>query len=221
MTPHHHLAAALAGLALSPLAALAAPVLSITPSVQAVNVGDTVEVAITISGLGAAPANQIVSNFDLDVLFGSLLSQIGGATFQAEGVMGGAGLVDFDTIGTGPGVATGNAFSFVGDDVLAGLQSDAFTLFTLSFEALADGVARLDFGPSMLFERLVVGRDGLALDLSYNGACIAIGDASCLTVPEPSTYALACIALLAAAGSGRSRRRDVRLSLDQASPAAG
>lgn len=204
---------ALATAALAPGAALAMPTLTITPSALAAAVGASFTVDVVIAGLLSAPTNEIVSAFDLAVLYSGLLAQNGLATFTSESQLGGPMNALFDTMGTGPGVATGNAFSLETDDnALAALQSDSFTLFSLSFTGVSDGAALLNFGPSALFDRLVVGRNATALNLTYVGACVAIGQGTCPTtqVPEPASFGLAGLALVFAATAGGLGRRRPR-----------
>jgi hypothetical protein len=200
-----------AGLALlAPLAAMAGPVLSILPAAQSAGYNETITVSVVISGLNSVSPREIVSAFDLDVLYDTmLLQQVGAAAFAATTELGGPALAFFDTLGTAAGRATGNAFSLASDAALVALQGDSFTLFSYQFlTGTTDAAARFDFGPSLDFERLVVGRNGLAMQLSYAGACVAIGNANCVVeVPEPSSFGLAAIALLAAGGAGRTLRR--------------
>ena len=66
----------------------------------------------------------------------------------------------------------------------------------------------LGLGADLDIERNFVGRGFQTLPISVEGACIAVGTGSCdNAVPEPSSYGLAAIALLAAGAAGRSRRR--------------
>jgi hypothetical protein len=198
---------------LLPLGVSATPVLSITPATQSAGFGQTVSVAVVISGLNSVNPNQIVSNFDLNVLFDTaLLSQVGTATFQAGTQLDSANGNDFfDTLGTLAGNAAGNAYSLADDSTLEALQGDSFTLFTIDLlTGSTDGAAILNFGADPNFERLLVGLGGFELQASYVGACIAIGDASCgQVVPEPTSYGLVGVALFAAGLASRPRRRDL------------
>jgi PEP-CTERM motif len=198
---------ALAVASLLPVAAQAAAVLSLTPASQATAVGGTVSVAVVISGLSSV--SQIVSAFDLNVLYNAtLLGQNGVASFSAEASMGGPTNAVFDTLGTASGDAAGNAFTFSSDADLVALQGDSFTLFTMNFTGLSAGAAFLDFGAGPLFNRLVVGKNGGKLDLTYVGACVAVGGATCATtVPEPTSYGLVALALFAAGVASRKARR--------------
>ena len=197
---------------LFPIMVSATPVLSITPATQTATFNQSVSVAVVISGLNSVNPNQIISNFDLNVLFdASLLSQIGAASFQAGTQFDSANGNDFfDTLGTLAGNAAGNGYSLADDSTLEGLQGDSFTLFTIDFlTGSTNGAAFLNFGTDPNFERLLVGLLGVELQANYAGACIAIGNASCQqAVPEPASYALVAVALFAAGFAGRSRRRD-------------
>lgn len=195
-----------------PLGTLAAPVLSITPAIKAVAVGDTFIMTVSISGLPAA--GEIVSAFDLNVLFnGSFLSNTAVNFFPAS--FGGNANIDAtSTLGAGN---TGTLLnSFLSDADLALLQTGSpLNLFTLSFTALAIGDTFLNFGPSPDFDRLVVGRNANALVLDYVGACVSVGASApgtgCQnTVPEPASYGLVMLALLAGGAASLSGARAAR-----------
>jgi hypothetical protein len=199
------LAAAAATLAAAP--ASAAIVVSMSPSVQSVAIGDTISVDIVISGLGT----EILSAFDLNVLFNTALvgnapGDQGISFFGAQ--FGSPDDFFFPTFGAGVNGAQGG--SFLDDDDLAAIQTDdSFTFMTFTWKAAADGALFLNFGANPDFERNVVGRNALTLDASYQGACVAIGTGSCNQVPAPATYALASLALLGCGLTSTRRRRAV------------
>lgn len=206
------LAALTVAAAFVPALASAAPTLSILPAVQTANVGDFVTVNVQISGLQAI--DEVVSAFDLNLLYDPLL--LSWTVIDAgPGVdaMGGSGNVigGFDTTNGAAGADLTSLLT--NDDDLVPLQSDPQVLLAFTFKADADGAAYLDFGPDVDFQRLVVGRNALPLNLNYQGACIAIGNAECRnTVPEPATYALVSMALLAGGLASRTRRREPKVS---------
>lgn len=193
---------ALAAAVWLPLASTAKPVLSITPATQVAAVGDTVLVDVYVTGLKAI--GEIVSAFDLNVLFAPTLLNGAGAGFYAVPFGGNASIDTSTSFGAGNSGAILN--SFLADNGLALLQTnDPFKLLTLTFMALANGAAFLNFGPDSDFERALIGRNAQLLDLDYVGACVAIGaNADCRqTVPEPASYALVLVALLAGIKAAR------------------
>lgn len=207
-----HRIAAAAILGMSGLtSALAAPTLSILPAQQTVAIGDFVAVDVVISGLNSV--GEIVSGYDLNLLYNPGVLNISVIT-QFLTPFGGFSNVLVDaSADQAAGNAGGDVTSFLTDDELDGLQGDSFTLLRFGFVGTADGVSLLNFGADPDFARLVTGRldgGGIAgmLDLSYVGACIAVGTGSCPTVsvPEPASYGLAGLALLGC-GLATTRRR--------------
>lgn len=164
-------------------------VISMDPLVSVVNEGDSFGVDIWVSGLERRQ-DEIVSAFDLDVLFrGSILGATG-FTFSSE--LGGP-----DDVITGFSSSFGYAdifaVSFVEDDLLAAGQGNRVLLGQLWFDALREGVTLLSFGDDPQFGRNIVGRDALSLDPVLAIPSITVVRAS---VPEPGTLALLGLGLL-------------------------
>jgi hypothetical protein len=201
------IATAAAAALLCPVAAWAVPILSIVPSAANVANNSSFTADVKISGLLSVIPNQVVGAYSIDVTYnGTLLTQLGVATDQSAGKM--APIV-FDTIGTSAGNAWGNAFSLnTSDAALQALQGDGFTLFRVTFNTGANsGLALLNFNfpPDP-----VAGLNGDNLAFQSVGAsvCVGIAAANCrvVNVPEPASYGLLAIGLLAAGAAGLKRR---------------
>ncbi len=202
-------AAALAVAALCTSApASAAIVLSFTPSATQISIGQTVMVDVGISGLGA----EFLSGLDVNFVYSTAVLNWVSTAFSAAQF----GMIFPDPIGEtgGPGDMGYDVISLEDDATLAGIQTDdAFKLFTLEFTGAADGATTLTLGGGAN-DRLFLGSGGInAVELAVDvgSVCIAVGSGSCAgasqPIPEPATYGLAAIALLAAGVAGRSRRR--------------
>lgn len=167
-------------------------VISMDPLVSVVNEGDSFGVDIWVSGLERRQ-DEIVSAFDLDVLFrGSILGATG-FTFSSE--LGDPD--DPDEVITGFSSSFGYAdifaVSFLSDNLLAAGQGNRVLLGQLWFDALREGVTLLSFGDDPQFGRNIVGRDALSLDPVLAIPSITVVRAS---VPEPGTLALLGLGLL-------------------------
>lgn len=208
------LCAALATLAAA--AALSLPaqaaVVSFSPASQTVaNPGDSVSVDVRVSGLGT----EVVSAFDFNIFFNPAILTNTSIVFNEAGLGVTPGFAfaddwfaDADTSVAGEVKLT--LFSWLtSDGEIADIQADdSFTLFTLNFDAAANGATNLFFGAPPDFDRNLVGREALTLDASYGQACVAVGTgATCDNqVPEPASYALA-LAALGAASLARRRAK--------------
>lgn len=185
-------------------------VVAFTPSTQHANIGDTVTVDVSISGLG----DEILAGFDLNFFYNG--SVIGGNArafdgTSAYGQLGHNFVPAVDPIFAIDGIALGEwgvqANALADDDIVAANQADAFLLFQFSFSADADGVSMFSLGGDLDFERNFVGRRFETLNVTVGSACIAVGTGVCSTVPEPSSYTLAGLALAGALLPGALRRR--------------
>jgi opacity protein-like surface antigen len=172
------------------------------PQTLNVNVGDTFQIDLQISGLG----DEILSAYDLNVLFNGGLAGYHDAVFS--NALGPVSDPLFAPEATdNPGNTGLLGFSELLDDDLAAIQPDTVVFVSLSYTALSQGAAFFTWGADPDFQRNVVGRDALTLDASFFGTCVAIGDASCDNrVPAPATFGLAGLALLGAGLTSRRRR---------------
>ena len=209
--------AGLAGLLLTTTAQATA--LSLSPTPQSATLGNDVTLTLSISGLGS----EIVSTFDLNVYFDASVLKAKSAVLNYPGANTAGGLGgDWMDLGT---LQSDNfdlfAYSLTydpqlsqtaNDAALAALQdNDSFVIATLTFETVGAGVSQVWFGTGTN-ERDVVGLNATFLqNLQFGSACVAVNSATggnnACTVPEPSSYALAGLALFGAFVPGALRRR--------------
>ena len=178
----------------------AAPIISFAPVTQTVNIGDTAVVAIQISGLtaGTAPA---LGAWALDIDYNPAIVGIdflaGNATF---GLALRPPLEPLSDQGSNPSLAgTLNLYeiAFADPGVLAGFQGDTFTLATLSFTALAQGVSPLN---ARILE--LSNENGVAIaGAQTTPGEIRVGN----VVPEPATGMFATALVLAALSERRRK----------------
>lgn len=167
-------------------------------------------VDIVVSGLGTGAGKDIVSGFAFDVLFsGGVLTGVSAAENAA--------LFGFRAFG--PAVVGANhvyldGSSFETDAALLGLQPLAsYTLATFNFtSSAAAGSTLLSFGSSVPFQSNLLGSldaagNARTLNASFGTVCVIVGAGNnCSTVPEPESYALVALALVAAGAASRGAR---------------
>ncbi len=155
------------------------------PAAQMVEVGDSLDVGIVVSGL----APDSLSTFDIDVGFDATILAFNSATFGDELDLFGFGS---DTLAT-PGAGTVNLFELSSDfpGAFDSLQADSFILATLTFEALAVGTSSLLLSINALGDAL---GDPLGAD---------VGVGSITAVPEPAALLLMAVGLAAFVGLRR------------------
>lgn len=191
--------------------------LSFSPVEQTVNVGEDVWVDIVISGLG----DEIVSAFMLEVSYDSSVLQATGVTFGTE-LETWFGIPGFSFQGSDistSGIVAFDELSIIGDDDLAFLQPDHFTLASLHFTAVGVGWSDLTFNPVEI-SGVLIGIDGIdvkglqipdsdpaeagVLDLTVGTGAIHVA------VPEPASLLLFGTGVLGLMGYTWRRRRQTR-----------
>jgi hypothetical protein len=187
---------ALAALAAASLLSQAAPVVSVSPAAQTINIGDTTSVDIIVSGL-----TEPTGGFSLTLGFNSsFLTDV--SFFNDPGTTMGAEPLDLS------GGFSGGSLDlfFVADATeteasLAAAQGASFTLATVSFQGAANGLSPLKLSDVVLSNWN--GDETLAEVGTRNGE-ICVGG-NCNNVPEPASMVLVGAALGAMALLRRRR----------------
>ena len=169
--------------------------LSVVPQSSTVNVGGTVSVDVVASDL--AGAAQTLGDYDLNLSFDSSVLSFSSIVFGTGlSVTGVPSLIQDYITGTGVVNPFESSFESVAD--LETLQPDAFTLFTITFNALSAGTSSLTLGVNALGNA-----SGQALSFdALNGGSISVAGAPAVPVP-----AAAWLLLSGLAGVGSLVRR--------------
>lgn len=189
-----HIAAVIASALVMAAPAFAA-LITVTPSQPSLQVGDSLSVTLSISGLGVGAAPS-VGAFDLDLLYDASVLSFQSAAFGNQlNILGLGSIQSVDSSVAGAVNLFELSFDFADD--LNTLQSDSFVLATLAFSVVGAGASDL------LISILTLGdADGNPLTASAQNAKVFVGTPS--AVPLPAAGWLFLSALIMA---GISRRR--------------
>jgi hypothetical protein len=218
----------LAAAMLVPVASFAAPAVYFVPADQGVATSTAGSVQVWVSG-------TTVGSFDLNIHASNSNLTWVDAMYPAGAPLGSPASGDpsdpsstcytdlsinvcFGSVVTGQSIDV-QGFSWLSSDPaeLPAVQSDpSFMLFTLDFTTgAANGPTELTFasyGGSPKLGTNITNWDGVyQADASFGSACVRVGDSAACgqtnPAPEPASYALVAIGLLAAGVAGRARRR--------------
>ena len=161
--------------------------LSIVPESSAATLGQPISFDVVASGLtnGAAPS---LATYDIDFKFNSAVLALTGTTFGTGLSLNGEDSFQEPTVS--PGAVNLFELSFNTTADLNALQTDTFTLFTLTFDTIGTGTSALE-----LFTNVLGDADGGALTADVNNASVEVS-----AVPLPG----AAFLLLSGLGGGFS-----------------
>jgi hypothetical protein len=192
-----------------PAAAVAAPIISFSPSYQVIGLPGSTSVDILVSNLGA---NEAIGSFDVDVTFNPGIVGFTGYTLGSGlGSVAGGDQLDL-SLGASGGVIDIAALSLLDPSALGPLQGGSFVLATLAFDAVGLGVSPLVFSQSIWADQ-----DGAELQAQIATGAIQVGDQ--VPVPEPASMTLFAVGGAAMlAKRWRNRRNNGKDSADGPQP---
>ena len=159
--------------------------------------GDAVNVDVIIAGLN--DASQIVSAFDLDVIYNPGILTATGVAFGE--MLGDLNALPLPAAEAGAVLSAGRIdlweLSWLSDVELSAFQPDSFSLATLTFIAVGAGATALEFdaGAPPGIDVKGFGANRLILDLISSGSVTVAGGSN--PVPAPTTVWLFLFGLIA------------------------
>ena len=156
--------------------------LSLDPPAQDVKIGGLASVTVGISGLGdlTAPA---LGAFDLDLAFDPTLLSFNNIVFGDQLALAGPGSSITGFSLTAPGMLDVFEISLIPTPVLNSTQPASFALFTLTFDALAQGLSPLN-----LLNIILSDADGMILGVPEISGSINV-------IPAPGAVLLGVVGL--------------------------
>jgi hypothetical protein len=178
-----------------------------SPVNQTIDFGAQAVVEVRVAGLGAnSPPNPIVGEYDFNVLYDASILGFAGIAFGTH--LGGPGDSIQDSISS-PGVLNAAELSLLANTALAGLQDSVaeFVLFTLTFNAIGEGVSALSFSGNIAPSNDFLGDEqGNAIP----STSIQLGTGAIIVnprpIPEPAPLALLVLGIVGMAGTRQCRR---------------
>lgn len=140
-----------------------------TPSATTIPVTGTLTLTITAPGLEGVAPTQIVSAFDLDILYNPAVLQLTGVAFGPSLTPS----LQRSSIAT-PGVADLVEVSLQSDALLQQVQPDTVVIATLTFTAIGQGASTIALGADLHFGRDVKGLGAQVLPVALAGATATI-----------------------------------------------
>lgn len=179
-----------------------ATVISVTPSSTSVSPDSTVNVALSVSGLGDSSAPSL-GTYDITLAFdpsmlGFISASYGDPSLGDQLDLSGFGT--FSSTSLTSGAVELFELSFDSPSTLDTQQAGAFTLADLTFNALAPGVSSLDLTANAVGDSY-----GNALTVQLADSQLTVSGAGPGTIPAPGTEFLLGAGLLALRFRRRSR----------------